>query len=94
MLSTGEAPQNQSSISLTPSTNFLYPEDDATYMSSSENVSRVDLIERSPRFDNQEYYQKMEAEFGAWENCSSDFGLKWLWMMLCVMYFKDTFSLY
>jgi hypothetical protein len=60
-------------------------------MNSSENAS--DMIERSPRFDNQEHYQKMDAEFGAWENCSSDFGMKLLWMILCVLYFKNKFPL-
>jgi len=47
--------------------NYREPTIDTNIDIILQNSSR----DRSPRFENQHLYEKIEAEYGAWENCGS-----------------------
>ena len=54
------------------------------YSIVTQNIT-VLYKERRPRFENQELYEKLEAEYGAWENSASGTqpNLKWIIAMTC-----------
>ena len=56
------------------------------YSIVTQNIS-VLYKERRPRFENQELYEKLEAEYGAWENSASGTqpNLKWIIAMTCLI---------
>ena len=56
------------------------------YSIVTQNIS-VLYKERRPRFENQDLYEKLEAEYGAWENSASGTqpNPKWIIAMACLI---------
>jgi len=61
--------------------NYREPQLDTNIDIILQNSSR----DRSPRFENQHLYEKIEAEYGAWENCGSKAQSRVLLGIFCLL---------